>query len=1149
MTNQQTIEPTNQRSWLDTPLVSVLKLDVEKGLYLLFTLLAILTRFYRLGDRVMSHDESLHTYFSWGLYMGRGFQHTPLMHGPFLFHINALIYSLFGADDFTARISPALFGVALILLPWTLRRWLGRVGALVVSFLFLISPSIMYYARYIRNESYVTVWVMLTLWAMLAYLRTRQTKWLYLFIAANILHFASKEVVFIYTAIFGSFLGLLALIEIARERGLGWDGLTRLLVIALSVVVILAVGVGLVYAILVMRDLGPTPASGGTSLPPLETGDMLLNLFLLSVVGILCGLGVFAVLRALWPEPPGESLALDLVIALGVFYLPTLAPFAIGTALKEEASVYYMPALLALGIKMPGFNPMDYSTLGIVRAGGIFAVFLAVSIAVGLWWSWRRFLIGAGLWYGIGLTLFTTIFTNGGGAATGYIGSLGYWLAQQAVQRGSQPVYYYGIIVPLYEYLPILLSFLALIVYAVRGFSFPGRLASSATDEDKAQAARLERETTLLVVFLIYWIALTWVAYSYAGEKMPWLIVHFALPMILLGGHFLGWLFERIDWRDTLKGWLVAILVPLFVVAMNGMITSLGAGAFRGKELPQLTASGQWLSSFIVALGALVGLSVAVTRAGFGRSARIVGLLALAVPVALTVRHAWMWNFINYDLAVEPGVYAHAGPGVKIALSQIDEISRRTAGEHAIKIAYDSDSSWPYSWYLRDYTNQVYVPSSPTREQLNTPVILAGSASWSTFEAVLGDRYDKFTYRLIWWPMEDYKGKNGQSLTWNEIAFALTNGQMRRALWDIWLNRDYKLYDQITGESHTLDKWPLTHDFRLYVRKDISTQVWDQRIGPVVSVQQQVDPYLQGKREVAGLTLGASGPGSDPKQFNAPHGLAVASDGTLYVADSNNHRIQKFDRNGEFVMAFGGFSGANTANPATGTLNEPWGVAVGPDGSVYVADTWNHRVQKFDSAGEFVKAWGMPGQVEFGGQGGVFWGPRDVAVDKNGRVYVTDTGNKRIQVFSSDGTFITQMGGPGVLPGQLDEPVGIAIDPSTGNIIVADTWNQRIQVLTPDGVPVRQWEVRGWLDQSVTTKPYIAVDKNGNVYVADPTGFRVLVFGSDGTFKLTFGDIGTDEKSFQSPIGIAVDDQGNVYVSDAGLSRVVRFAASDLNLK
>src|SRR5512137_978988 len=139
----------SKSSFLDIPLVATLKLDVEKGLYILFALAGIFTRFWRLGDRVMSHDESLHTYFSWGLYVGRGFQHTPLMHGPFLFHINALIYSLFGADDFTSRIAPALFGVALVVLPWTLRRWLGRAGALLVSFMFVISPSIMFYARYI----------------------------------------------------------------------------------------------------------------------------------------------------------------------------------------------------------------------------------------------------------------------------------------------------------------------------------------------------------------------------------------------------------------------------------------------------------------------------------------------------------------------------------------------------------------------------------------------------------------------------------------------------------------------------------------------------------------------------------------------------------------------------------------------------------------------------------------------------------------------------------------------------------------------------------------------------------------------------------------------------------------------------------------
>src|SRR5512137_2708750 len=155
----------SKSSFLDTPLVATLKLDVEKGLYILFALAGIFTRFWRVGDRVMSHDESLHTYFSWGLYMGRGFQHTPLMHGPFLFHLNALIYSLFGADDFSTRAGPALFGVALILLPLTLRRWLGRTGSLVTSFMLLISPMILYHSRYIRDEIFDLVWIMLSLWA------------------------------------------------------------------------------------------------------------------------------------------------------------------------------------------------------------------------------------------------------------------------------------------------------------------------------------------------------------------------------------------------------------------------------------------------------------------------------------------------------------------------------------------------------------------------------------------------------------------------------------------------------------------------------------------------------------------------------------------------------------------------------------------------------------------------------------------------------------------------------------------------------------------------------------------------------------------------------------------------------------------------
>jgi len=108
---------------------------------------------------------------------------------------------------------------------------------------------------------------------------------------------------------------------------------------------------------------------------------------------------------------------------------------------------------------------------------------------------------------------------------------------------------------------------------------------------------------------------------------------------------------------------------------------------------------------------------------------------------------------------------------------------------------------------------------------------VAGSADWAAIEPALGDKYDTFTYPLIWWPMQDYMGKSGNGLTWNEISYVMTNPQIRQAIFDIWLNRDYRLYDRITGETHTLDKWPLVHDFRLYVRKDIANQVLNLRTG------------------------------------------------------------------------------------------------------------------------------------------------------------------------------------------------------------------------------------------------------------------------------------------------------------------------------
>ncbi len=138
------------------------------------------------------------------------------------------------------------------------------------------------------------------------------------------------------------------------------------------------------------------------------------------------------------------------------------------------------------------------------------------------------------------------------------------------------------------------------------------------------------------------------------------------------------------------------------------------------------------------------------------------------------------------------------------------------------------------------------------------------------------------------------------------------------------------------------------------------------------------------------------------------------------------------------------------ADVPIGTFCEPWAVAVSPDGQwVYVADTWNHRIQKFTSDGKPVKAWGNPNYDPVSSGPFGLWGPRGIAVDAHGRVFVADTGNKRVVIYDSEGNFISQFGGGGISPGQLEEPVGLAFD-AQGNLYVADTWNQRIQVFAPN---------------------------------------------------------------------------------------------------
>ncbi len=285
--------------------------------------------------------------------------------------------------------------------------------------------------------------------------------------------------------------------------------------------------------------------------------------------------------------------------------------------------------------------------------------------------------------------------------------------------------------------------------------------------------------------------------------------------------------------------------------------------------------------------------------------------------------------------------------------------------------------------------------------------------------------------------------------------------------------------------------------------------------------------------------------GSGDGQFIHPFGIAVDVSGDIYVVDTGNRRIQKFDPDGNFIFKFG------TPGTRDGRFFEPRGITLDGSGNIYVADAFNDRVQKFDSSGNFVFMWGWgvrDGSEEFqictencrpgldGSGDGQFNVPSGVAVDGSGDIYVADTGNRRIQKFDPDGNFIFKFG---TLAG-LAVPVGVAVDVS-GDIYVADTGNDRIQKFDPDGNFIFKFGTPGSEDGEFKQPVGVAVDVSGDIYVADTGNDRIQKFDPDGNFIFKFGTLGSEDGQFRGPRGITLDGAGNIYVADASNDRIQVF--------
>ena len=269
--------------------------------------------------------------------------------------------------------------------------------------------------------------------------------------------------------------------------------------------------------------------------------------------------------------------------------------------------------------------------------------------------------------------------------------------------------------------------------------------------------------------------------------------------------------------------------------------------------------------------------------------------------------------------------------------------------------------------------------------------------------------------------------------------------------------------------------------------------------------------------------------GSGDGQFSAPRGIAVDDSGNVYVADTGNNRIQKFDNNGNFLLKWG------SAGTENGQFNAPVDVAVDTAGNIHVVELGNDRIQKFDPSGLLQLVWGTEGTSS-----SQFNAPNGIGADTLGFVYVADSGNNRIQKFNLGGGFIQLWGSSGLNFGQFNTPTDVAVDDS-GFVYVVDRDNYRIQKFNAATVFQLKWGAQGSEDQRFELPHGIAIDDARRFYVADEHNHRIQLFDFLGTLQLKWGTAGSSQSQFNQPASVATDKLNNVFVLDSGNNRVQKF--------
>lgn len=274
--------------------------------------------------------------------------------------------------------------------------------------------------------------------------------------------------------------------------------------------------------------------------------------------------------------------------------------------------------------------------------------------------------------------------------------------------------------------------------------------------------------------------------------------------------------------------------------------------------------------------------------------------------------------------------------------------------------------------------------------------------------------------------------------------------------------------------------------------------------------------------------------------FSRPAGIAIDTEGNLYVADPGKSAIHILDRDGKLLESVGRFGWR------AGEFDSPSDVAVDARLWLYIADTGNNRVQRFSLvnrsfsiiAGEKYEGatpLSNPRDENKPDRSASLYEPQSVAADMRGYVYIADTWNHRILKVDPLGRLQMEIGGMGWTGQQFSNPQSVVVD-RKDNIYISDTGNHRVHKLDFSGSQVAIWGKEGMGKGQFQSPVGQAIDRFGNIYVADRGNHRVQIFSSEGYYLAEFGQPDLDD-----PVDVAVDDSLRAYVSDASAGDIEAF--------